>query len=168
MPPAIHVTERTRPWWTLVGACAGLFLLMLDSTVVTLALPAIGEDLDASTVELQWLINGYLLTIAVLTVTAGRLGDMFGRRLLFVIGLAVFAAGSVLSAVSWSPEAIIAGRLVQGAGGRRCLRSRSRSSRRRSRADEQARAFGIWAAVSAIALGLGPLVGGLMIDVTGA
>ena len=60
---------------------------MLDSTVVTLALPAIGEDLDASTVELQWLINGYLLTIAVLTVTAGRLGDMFGRRLLFVIGL---------------------------------------------------------------------------------
>jgi MFS family permease len=72
LPPATHVTERTRPWWTLVGACAGLFLLMLDSTVVTLALPAIGEDLDASTVELQWLINGYLLTIAVLTVTAGR------------------------------------------------------------------------------------------------
>ena len=100
-----------------MGACAGLFLLMLDSTVVTLALPTIQRDLDASSTELQWVLNGYLLTIAVLTVTAGRLGDMFGRRALFVIGLAVFAAGSVLSALSWSPEAMVAGRVVQGAGG---------------------------------------------------
>jgi EmrB/QacA subfamily drug resistance transporter len=102
----------------------------------------------------------------VVTVTAGRLGDMFGRRLLFVIGLAVFAAGSVLSAVSWSPEAIIAGRLVQGAGGAALLTQSIALVAAAFPRDEQARAFGIWAAVSAIALGLGPLVGGLMIDVT--
>jgi MFS family permease len=89
LSPELHLTEGTRPWWTLTGACSGLFLLMLDSTVVTLALPSIQRDLDASSVDLQWVMNAYLLTITVLTVTAGRLGDMFGRRLLFLIGLGV-------------------------------------------------------------------------------
>ena len=166
MPPSIHVTERTRPWWALVGACAGLFLLMLDSTVVTLALPAIQSDLDASSIELQWVMNGYLLTIAVLTVTAGRLGDMFGRRMLFAIGLAVFAAGSVISALSWSPEALVAGRVVQGAGGAALLTLSIALVAAAFPREEQPKAYGIWAAVSAIALGLGPLVGGVLIDVT--
>ena len=77
----------TGKWWTLVGACFGLFLLMLDSTVVSLALPAIRHAVDASAEHLQWMRNSYLLTIAVLVVTAGRLGDIFGRRRLFLIGL---------------------------------------------------------------------------------
>src|SRR4051812_23954041 len=89
---------------------------MLDSTIVTLALPAIREDLDASASGLQWVMNAYLLVIAALVVTAGRIGDMFGRRLLFTIGLAVFAGGSVLSGAAWSQDAIILGRVVQGAG----------------------------------------------------
>ena len=70
----------TAKWWTLVGACFGLFLLMLDSTVVSLALPRIRGDVGASAEQLQWMMNSYLLTIAVLAVTAGRLGDIFGRR----------------------------------------------------------------------------------------
>jgi EmrB/QacA subfamily drug resistance transporter len=164
LSPEIHLTEQSRPWWTLTGACAGLFLLMLDSTVVTLALPAIQRDLDASAIGLQWVMNAYLLTIAVLTVTAGRLGDMFGRRRMFVCGLGVFAAGSVLSAVAWSQDAVIAGRVVQGAGGAALLPLSLALVAAAFPTSEQARAYGIWAAVSAIALGLGPLVGGLLID----
>ena len=76
----LRINENNRRWWTLIGACSGLFILMLDSTVVALALSAIRADLGASAEALQWVMNGYLLTIAVLVVTAGRLGDMFGRK----------------------------------------------------------------------------------------
>jgi MFS family permease len=82
-----RIDERTRPWWTLAGACFGLFILMLDSTVVALALPSIRHDVGATATGLQWVMNGYLLTIAVLVVTAGRLGDMFGRKRVFLGGV---------------------------------------------------------------------------------
>ncbi|MGH2988960.1 MAG: MFS transporter [Solirubrobacterales bacterium] len=150
----------------MTGACAGLFLLMLDSTVVTLALPAIDRDLDASSIDLQWVMNAYLLTITVLVVTMGRLGDMFGRRRLFVIGLGVFAAGSVLSAGSWNEDALIAGRVVQGAGGAALLPLSIALVAAAFTRTEQPKAYGIWAAVSAIGLGIGPVVGGLLIDLT--
>ena len=84
--PASLPAPCPRKWWTLAGACAGLFLLMLDSTVVALALPSIRRDVGASAAGLQWVMNGYLLAIAVLVVTAGRLGDMFGRKRLFLAG----------------------------------------------------------------------------------
>ena len=87
----------TAKWWTLVGACFGLFLLMLDSTVVSLALPRIRGDVGASAEQLQWMMNSYLLTIAVLVVTAGRLGDIFGRRRIFLLGMLGFGIGSVVS-----------------------------------------------------------------------
>ncbi len=105
-----------RKWWTLAGACAGLFVLMLDSTVVALALPAIRHDVDASAEGLQWVMNGYLLTIAVLVVTAGRLGDMFGRKRVFLIGMALFAVGSVVSGAAGDQDMLILGRILQGAG----------------------------------------------------
>jgi MFS family permease len=82
-----------RKWWTLAGACAGLFVLMLDSTVVALALPSIRHDVDASAEGLQWVMNAYLLAIAIFVVTAGRLGDMFGRKRIFLSGLVLFAVG---------------------------------------------------------------------------
>ena len=85
------ISDTNRRWWTLTGCCAGLFLLMLDSTIVTLALPDIQRELDATTAALQWVMNGYLLVLAMLVVTLGRVGDMYGRRKLFVIGMAVFA-----------------------------------------------------------------------------
>ena len=113
----MRLDERTRPWWTLVGTCFGLFLLMLDSTVVALALTEIERDLDASAAGLQWVMNGYLLVLAVLMVTAGRFGDIFGRRRIFLIGMVLFAAGSVLAGAAWDDGALIAARVIQGAGG---------------------------------------------------
>lgn len=105
-----------RAWWILVGACTGLFLLMLDSTVVALALPSIKDDLGASLQGVQWVQNAYLLTLTALLVTAGRLGDMLGRRRVFIAGMLLFAAGSVVSATAGAEAQLIGGRVLQGAG----------------------------------------------------
>ena len=153
-----------RKWWTLAGACAGLFLLMLDSTVVALALPEIRHDVDASSEGLQWVMNGYLLTIAVLVVTAGRLGDMFGRKRVFLLGMAVFAAGSVVSGAAGDQVTLIAGRVLQGMGAAPVLPLSLALVCNVFPAAEQPRALGIWAAVSAVALAIGPLAGGLLIE----
>lgn len=161
----LRITEANRPWWTLFGACTGLFVLMLDSTVVTLALPAIRTDLDASASGLQWVMNAYLLVIAALVVTAGRLGDMFGRRFMFTLGLAVFAGGSVLSGAAWSQDALIGGRVVQGVGAAMLLPLSLAIVCDAFPTEQQPRALGIWAAISALALGLGPLIGGVLVDV---
>jgi EmrB/QacA subfamily drug resistance transporter len=160
----LRITDANRPWWTLVGACTGLFVLMLDSTIVTLALPVIHRDLDASASGLQWIMNGYLLVIAAFVVTAGRLGDMFGRRFMFTAGLAVFAGGSVLSGAAWSQDAIILGRIVQGLGAAMLLPLSLAIVCDAFPTDQQPRALGIWAAISALALGLGPLIGGVLVD----
>ena len=98
----LGIDENNRPWWTLAGTCAGLFLLMLDSTVVALALPSIRHDVDADGGGLQWVMNGYLLAITVLVVTAGRLGDMFGRKRLFLAGMVVFAPARWSSGARWT------------------------------------------------------------------
>jgi EmrB/QacA subfamily drug resistance transporter len=153
-----------RKWWTLAGACAGLFVLMLDSTVVALALPAIRHDVDASAEGLQWVMNGYLLTIAVLVVTAGRLGDMFGRKRVFIAGMALFAVGSIVSGAAGSQDALILGRILQGAGAAPMLSLSLALVCNVFPSEEQPRALGIWAAVSAVALAIGPLAGGLLIE----
>lgn len=153
-----------RKWWTLAGACAGLFLLMLDSTVVALALPAIRQDVGASAEGLQWVMNGYLLTIAVLVVTAGRLGDMFGRKRVFLVGMVLFAAGSVVSGAAGDQDALILGRVLQGAGAAPMLSLSLALVCNVFPAEEQPRALGIWAAVSAVALAIGPLAGGALIE----
>lgn len=153
-----------RKWWTLAGACAGLFILMLDSTVVALALPEIRHDVDASAEGLQWVMNGYLLTIAVLVVTAGRLGDMFGRKRVFLAGMVLFAVGSVVSGAAGDQDALILGRILQGAGAAPMLSLSLALVCNVFPSEEQPRALGIWAAVSAIALAIGPLAGGLLIE----
>ncbi len=159
------ITDANRKWWTLAGACAGLFLLMLDSTVVALALPAIRHDVDASSEGLQWVMNGYLLTIAVLVVTAGRLGDMFGRKRVFLAGMVFFALGSVVSGAAGDQDALILGRVLQGVGAAPMLSLSLALVCNVFPAEEQARALGIWAAVSAVALAIGPLAGGLLIEI---
>src|SRR3954470_24495186 len=90
------VTDANRRWWTLTGACMGLFVLMLDSTVINVALPDIARDLDSTTAGLQWVVSAYLLMLAAFVVSAGRLGDILGRRRVFLIGMATFSGGSVV------------------------------------------------------------------------
>jgi EmrB/QacA subfamily drug resistance transporter len=161
----LRIDESSRPWWTLIGACSGLFILMLDSTVVALALPSIRHDIGASAEGLQWAMNGYLLAITILVVTAGRLGDMFGRKRLFLAGMVGFAAGSVLSACAGDQQMLIAGRVLQGIGAAPMLPLSLAIVCNAFPAGKQARALGIWAAISALALAIGPLVGGLLVEV---
>src|SRR5579885_3637416 len=97
---AAGVASNPRRWWALAATCFGLFMALLDVTIVNVALPTIGNDLHASFSDLQWVINAYALTLAVLLVTAGRLGDIFGRKRLFMIGLGMFSLGSLICAIS--------------------------------------------------------------------
>jgi len=159
-----HVEGNARRWWVLGGSSIGLFVLMLDSTVVALALAPIRADLHASTAGLQWVQNVYLLTIAAFVVTFGRAGDVYGRRTVFQLGLVAFGLGSVVSATAGSIEALVAGRAVQGLGAAALLAQSLALVTNVFAPEDRARALGIWAAVSSLALALGPLVGGAVVE----
>ena len=160
----MRLTEENRAWWTLAGACGGLFLLMLDSTVVTLALPAIEHDVGASAAEVQWVVNAYLLVMAALVVTTGRLGDIFGRKRVYLAGLALFGIGSIVAATADDPAVLIAARVIQGAGGAPVIGLSLAIVTSVFSSERQATAVGVWTAVSSIALGIGPLIGGALVE----
>ena len=110
------VTDDNRKWWTLGAMCFALFMVMLDNTVVNVALPSIQREIHAGISELEWVINGYTLTFAVLIATGGRLGDIFGRRLMFLTGVIIFAITSAAAGLAQDPAMLIGSRAIQGIG----------------------------------------------------
>jgi EmrB/QacA subfamily drug resistance transporter len=161
------VTAENRKWWTLAAVGFGLFMIMLDNTVVNVALPTIQRELGAGLSQLEWIVSGYALTFAALMLTGGKLADLFGRRRVFVIGLAVFSGSSLACALAPSAGFLIAARVVQGAGAAFMNPATLSIITATFPPRERGTAIGIWAGVSAIALAIGPLVGGLLTEHVG-
>jgi EmrB/QacA subfamily drug resistance transporter len=157
-------TEENRKWWTLVAVAVGLFMIMLDNTVVNVALPSIRRDLGISISELEWVVNAYALTFGVLLLSGGKLADMLGRRLIFIVGLVIFTGSSLFCGLAGSAGLLIGARVVQGVGAALMNPATLSIITATFPPRQRGTAIGIWAGVSALALAIGPLVGGLITE----
>ncbi len=154
--------EENRKWWTLGAVAFGLFMIMLDNTIVNVALPSIQRDLGIGISELEWVVNGYALTFAVLMLTGGKLADLLGRRLVFIVGLAIFSGASLACGLAPSAGFLIGARVVQGAGAALMNPATLSIITATFPPRQRGMAIGIWAGVSALALAIGPLLGGVI------
>ena len=153
---------ENRKWWTLVAVAIGLFMIMLDNTVVNVALPSIRKDLGIGISELEWVVNAYALTFGVLLLSGGKLADLLGRRRIFIIGLVVFTASSLACGLATTANVLIAARTVQGVGAALMNPATLSIITATFPPRQRGTAIGIWAGVSALALAFGPIVGGLL------
>jgi EmrB/QacA subfamily drug resistance transporter len=151
-----------KKWWTLIAVLAGTFMLLLDVTIVIVAQPEIQTALHASLGDIQWVVDAYALTLAALLLTSGVLADRYGRKLLFLIGLVVFTAGSLLCGLARNPGMLIASRSFQGIGGAIMFSVSLALLGQSFRGRERGIAFGAWGAIAGIATALGPVLGGLI------
>jgi EmrB/QacA subfamily drug resistance transporter len=151
-----------RKWWTLLAVCLGTFMLLVDVTIVNVALPSIQHDLHASFAQLQWVVDAYALSLAALLLTAGSLADMFGRRLLFTIGLGVFTVGSLLCGLATGPVFLVVARAGQGIGGAIMFATSLALLAQAFRGRERGTAFAVWGAVTGAAVAIGPVLGGVI------
>jgi EmrB/QacA subfamily drug resistance transporter len=159
-----RVNDDNAKWYTLVAACFALFMAMLDNLVVNIALPTISRDLDARATQLQWVISAYTLVFASLQISAGGLGDRFGRKRWFMIGLAIFTVVSAIAAFSNSMNMLIAMRALQGLGAALIMPLSLSLISNAFPPEERGRAIGIWSAVSVSSIALGPVVGGAIVE----
>ncbi len=153
---------RGNKWWTLVAVCLGTFMLLLDITIVNVALPDIQRALHASFSDLQWVVDAYALTLAAFLLTAGSLADMYGRRLLYLIGLAVFTGASALCGFAVTALMLQLSRALQGVGGAIMFAVSLALLADAFRGRDRGAAFGIWGAVTGLAVAIGPLLGGVL------
>ena len=149
-----------KKWWTLVTVATGVFMLLLDVTIVNVALPDIQRQLHASLPDLQWVIDSYALSLAALLLTAGSLADLLGRRIVFATGIAIFTAGSLLCGVAQSPVFLSLARAGQGVGGAVMFATSLALLAQTFRGSERGVAFGVFGAVTGIAVAVGPVLGG--------
>jgi EmrB/QacA subfamily drug resistance transporter len=152
----------SRKWWTLLAVCVATFMLLLDITIVNVALPAIEKALDASFSDLQWVVDAYALALATCVLTAGALADLFGRRRLFVIGIVLFTIASAACGIANDPLFLIIGRGAQGIGGAAMFATALALISQEFHGKERGTAFGIWGATIGLAVAIGPLVGGML------
>jgi EmrB/QacA subfamily drug resistance transporter len=161
--PVTWGTPRAR--WVLLATVLGSGIAFLDATVVNVALPTIGRELDASVAGLQWIVNGYTLTLASLMLIGGSLGDRFGRRRVFLLGIVWFAAASMLCGLAPTEGALVAARALQGIGGALLTPGSLAIIQASFAPGDRARAVGAWSGLSGIAAALGPFLGGWLVGV---
>jgi EmrB/QacA subfamily drug resistance transporter len=157
-PPA----GRDPKWWTLVAVCTGVFMLLLDITIVNVALPDIQVELDASLSDLQWVIDSYALSLAALLLTAGSLADLYGRRRVFAIGTVIFTLGSIACGASQDIFFLQVSRAFQGIGGAAMFATALALLASAFHGKDRGTAFGVFGAVTGVAVAVGPVLGGVL------
>src|ERR1700704_360983 len=158
------MTHKANMWWTFAITSAALFMVTLDNLVVTTAIPVIRRDLHAGLSGLEWTVNAYTLVFAVLLLTGAALGDRFGRRLMFSIGLGIFTLASAAAALAPSIGALVAARAVQGLGGAIVMPLTLTILSAAVPPNRRGLALGAWGGIGGLAVALGPLVGGAIVQ----
>lgn len=163
-PAEAPAYASARGRWVLLATVLGSAIAFIDATVVTIALPRIAEDLDASTADLQWTVNGYALTLAAFLLLGGSLGDRFGRRRVFLVGVVWFGVASVLCALAPGIGALIAARVLQGVGGALLTPGSLSIIQSTFVGEDRARAIGAWSGLSGVAGAIAPFLGGWIVE----
>ena len=151
-----------RKWWTLIAVSIGVFMLLLDLTIVNVALPTIERGFHASLSDLQWVVDAYALTLAALLLTAGSLADRYGRRVVFSVGIVIFTVGSVLCGISGSATGLVISRALQGIGGATMFATGLALISDAFRGPDRGTAFGVFGATTGVSVAIGPVLGGVI------
>ena len=158
------MTEQNRRWWILANMTGALSMMMIDATVVSVALPTIQEEFDSSQSQVQWVMNAYLLALAALVAIGGRLGDMYGHGRIFKIGVAIFIDSSAAAGLAQSDSWLIGARAIEGGGAAIMIPATMAIVTNAFPASMRGKAMGIFAGISMVALALGPLLGGVLTE----